>query len=345
MNAVDVKRGLYTAAQDEALRGEREAALAAWHSGEDPAEEWAEFLDFFALEWVDAQGFTLLERRWGRPLPAPLLAWHLELRHGLYVVDDQADGVLELRDLLTEEPLRARLADPLPRRSVLRSRLLPGPDGIWSLSGEPDLYDPMSAMARIDLAQRWMEDPRRSLSARLAELRRAFTTQAEQHAAFLERFGTDELVLADDEALRQALDQLLEHLTFTHRAPSRGGRTLAELHQTRRGGPPLTPRAELGTNLQGRGRVGLVYDREEGLHLLPWYGEFIEHVRGHRPWPQVLQFYLEDPGITALPFRRHAPDTLLAELLGAPHAERALLLAQLRPPRRQAPSILPLDEP
>lgn len=338
------KRTLYA----RAARRTDELALAA-HAllGALPdASQQADFLDFFVLEWVDAEGWTEVEHavRAGE-LPTELLRWPREVRTSLWVVDGWEGDLVLLRDVRSEAEIAVRApgaqAD-LPRRSVLRARVIPGEGGM-RFSGEPDIWEPMSVIARMDLAQEWQSGPEPDLVARLAALRAAFLRQREERAAWVAHFGADEVVFADARELERRLAPFVSYLHNEHPFPSLDGRTRAAAHRAHNGDDPVIVQFALGPTLTGPGRPGAVYDEVEGIHFLPAYGELLAHLRGEADHPDVLRTYLEDPGITALPFRRAGRTDVLARSLG--HAVDAPLDSILAPfkdlGRRVAPSVLP----
>ncbi|MCB9759009.1 MAG: hypothetical protein H6739_04150 [Alphaproteobacteria bacterium] len=340
-STADVKQRLYQAATRPEHRAELTLAASQWFEGEPDPSEWLDFLDFFALEWVDAQGFTLLERELGDPLDPALLRWLLEVRSGVFVIDGEDGGVTRARDAATEQPLALLLPEPQPRRSVLVGRLLPAEDGRWRPSGQPDLYDPMSMLSRLGVLQAWQEGHRRALVERLAELRAAFIRQREQQRAFVVYFGTDMLLFDDGEALAEAFRPFMVHLLFEHRPPSQGGRTLAELRAEVEGLEVPSIDVRLGETLEGGHSVGVIFDRLEGLHFLPGLLEFMSYMKGESNDADIIGLYANDPGVTALPFRRAGQAQRLAAALGVPVAPLDELIQRIKPPRRLSPSLMP----
>ncbi len=344
-----LKAALYRAAHEPAFERELKLASAAWFQGVDPddpqagpscPEAWLEFLDFFALEWVDAGGYTLLERTWRGPLPHLLLRWLLDVRSGVFVVDEWSDGFADARDAMTEEALVIRVGEPLPPRSVITGRLLPDGQGGWVPSGSPDVYDPMRVIQRMDLARGWQEHPRWALVSRLRSLRRAFVVQREQQAAFARWFGADEVLFDGPRAMREGLNAFFHHLLYEDRPPSLGGQSRAERFGAG-GEAPFALQVELGPSLDDGGRPGIIFDAAEGVHMLPSLGEFYAHLRGEAAHPEVVRLYLEEPGISALPFRRAGATAALAALLGRPDGPLEALLAPHKPlDARAAPSLL-----
>lgn len=337
------KRAIYAGAQ---ARGE-ELALAAHalHADAPDPDAWADFLDFFAIEWVDAEGWTQTERAVRAGLvPEAALRWPREVRTALWVVDAWRDDVVQLRDVGTEEEIEVRApgaqAD-LPPRCVVRARTIPHGD-VRVFSGEPAIYGPMGVIARMDLMRAWMEGPEPALLAKLAELRAGFLRQREERAAFVAHFGADEVVFADAADLEGRLAVFVNYLLNEHPFPSLGGRTRANTFRAAKGEDPKVIGFALGPTLTGPGRPGAIYDEVEGVHFLPAYGEVRAHLRGEAHHPDIVRAYLEDPGITALPFRRAGRTDALARLLRRDDATLEDLLAPHKDlARRAAPSVLP----
>ena len=321
-----------------------EVALAAQALfGEPPSEDrWFDFFDFFCIEWVDADGWTEVERavREG-VLPKETLRWPREVRTALWVVDGWEGEQVLLRDVATEDEVAVRapgLEADLPRRSVLRARVIPeGAHHVFS--GSPDVYEAMGVIARMDLHRAWCESPEPALIARLRTLREGFHRQREERLAWVAHFGTDERVFADARALEAELVHFVNHLLNHHRFD---GRTRAESHREAKGEEPKVVQFALGPTLTGPGRPGVIFDEIEGVHFLPGYGEFAAHLRGDAEFPDVVRAYLDDPGVTTLPFRRVGATRALADLLGVANAPMHVILAPWKDlSRRASPSVLP----
>ena len=179
-----------------------EAAQARY--GRPPKDdEWEDFLDFLAIEWVDREGWTVVGRVAAEgEVPDDVANWPREVRFGLWVVDGSDDGRLRLRDVATEEALLVRGAE-LPRRTVLRARILPW-KGDWVLSGTPDDYGELGVIARMDLLERWRATGEPALVAALAEDRKGFEEQRRQRAAWVAHFGADLVLWAGPDEMRAA---------------------------------------------------------------------------------------------------------------------------------------------
>lgn len=318
-------RSLYAAPHDPV-----EVGLAAHLLYGHPPTDWADFVDFFVTEWVDAEGFTAVQRavEEGRA-PDAALRIPRELRTGLWVVDGWEGDLVLLRDLATEAEIavsaRGKQRD-LPGRTVLRARVVPeiAEEHLWVFSGSPDLYDGMGVIARMDLLREYQQTPAPDASDRLAALRAAFERQREEHAAFTQFIGGDERVYPGADALAAELPRLISFLNNEWLYPSLGGRTRTDAYRATKGDEPQVVQVQLGESLRGPGRPGLVYDRVHGAHFLPQYGELLDHLGGRGDHPDVLQLYLDEPGLPALALRT------------APVAIRAL-----KPALRATPSPLP----
>ncbi|MFZ5480560.1 MAG: hypothetical protein ACOZNI_27605 [Myxococcota bacterium] len=338
-----VKRVLYARA---AARREELALAASALYGRPPApEEWSDFLDAFVIEWVDAEGRTEVERAVAEgAIPGEALRWPREVRTALWVVDGWEGDAVLLRDVATEEEVAVHapgLAADLPRRTVLRARVVPVGERLV-FSGEPDVYEPMGVIARLDLLRAWRDTPEPGALERLRALREGFARQREERAAFVAHFGADAVVFADAREMERRVAAFVSHLLNTHRFGSLGDRTRAEAFREAKGEEPKVVQIQLGPTLTGPGRHGVVYDDVEGVHFLPRLGDGWAHLRGEAEFPDVVRAWLDDPGVTALPFRRAGATAALARFLGVPDAPLDELLAPRKDlSRRASPSVLP----
>lgn len=338
-----IKERLYARAL--ARPEELASAAHAWRGGWPEEEELPELLDFFVIEWVDGDGLTEVERAVADgDIPADTLRWPREVRTALWVVDGWEGPLVLIRDIRTEAEIAVTApgqAAHLPPRTVLRARVIPT-GGTWAFSGAPDIYEGLGVVGRLDLLRGWDETPEPDAIARLAALRAAFLRQREEREAFVAWFGTDLLVAADAADLDRKLAAFVHYLLHTHPFPSLAGRTRAHTFRSERGAEPVIVQVALGASLTGPGRPGVIYDAREGIHFLPELGEFLDHLAGKGSHPGTVSLYLDDPGITDLPFRRAGLTPALATHLGVPDEELATVLAAAKPPRERAiPSLLP----
>ena len=333
---------LYAAAHAPERRAELELAAGAWFQGEARPEVWADFIDFFVLEWVGRDGRTLLEETLGQPLTAACRRWLTGLRSGLFVVDRCEGELTWCRDAATEEVLAVAVGEVLAPKTLIRGRLLPDEAGHYQLTGDPDIYDALGVIDRLELVRAWEQSPRRRLSLEQAALRTGFVRQRDQRDAFVAFFGADELLFATGRELEEHLNGFLDHLLFRYRPAGLLGRTFASHHELTTSVSALHVGVELGPSLREGGEVGVIFDDLEGVHLLPDLGAFAAHLQGREHHPEVVRGYLEDPGVTALPFRRVGHGEKLAELLGVPEAPLDDLLAPFKDvASRRPPSPLP----
>lgn len=317
-------RSLYVARHDP-----EELALAAHLLYGKPPEDWAEFLDFFVLEWVDPQGYTAVDRAvLAGDAPPAALRLSLEARTALWVVDGWEGDLVLLRDLVTEGEIAVHApgrAGELPRKTVLRARVVPEialPDR-FIFSGSPDLYDGLGVIARMDLLRAWQETPEPDALARLSALRRAFTTQREEQCAFVTHFGTNLKVFGGAGELGAELARFVNFLGNDWRFPSLGGQTRAEAHRASKGDEPKVVQIQLGESLKGPGRPGILYDQVQGVHFLPHVGELLDHLAGTANHPEVVMFYMQEPGLPTLEMDRERGITVIP------------------PPGRAVPSLFP----
>lgn len=332
--------------QRAAARNDELAACAhRLHGGPPSAEQWLDFLDFFAIEWVDGTGHTEVDHAVAAgDLPEAALRWPREVRTALWVVDGWEGDLVLLRDIATEDEIAVHapgVQGDLTRRTVVRARVVPWGDHLV-FSGEPDLFGEMGVMARMELLQGWRETPEPGLIDELRSLRAGYLRQREERAAFVAFFGADEVVFADAAAMEAAVPRFVHFLLNEHVVPSLGGMTRAAAHRQSKGSEPSIVQFRLGETLTGPGRPGVIYDAVEGVHFLPQLGELYDHLRGVAEAAEVVRLYLDDPGITALPFRRAGATQALARFLGVGDAPVDTLLAPHKELHaRRLPSVLP----
>jgi hypothetical protein len=345
----DIRRALY--ARASAQHDELALAAHALLGAPPTAEQTSELLDFFCLEWVDAEGWTVTQRAAAEgAVPAEVDRWALDAHRALFVVDGWSSGNVQLRDIATEDAFAVHApwaeAD-LPRRSVLRATIVPF-DGTLRFFGEPDVWDPMGVIARMELLAEWQRGPEPDLLARLRALRAAFVRQREERDVWVSHFGADLVVFEGADDMERRLARFISVLFNEARFPSLGGRTRHEVERAHKGDEPKVVQFALGPTLRGSGRHGAIYDAVEGIHFLPALGEFLDHLGGRGDHADVVRTYLDDPGITFLPFRRAAEAydgasaRVAALLAGAGPARMEDLIVGIKGNARRAePSVLP----
>ena len=294
----------------------------------DPWQELSEgeaigVIDRFALQHRLPNGKTVLDQFLAaRP---DLTAADQEMLRGWR---DPVEGIFEIRRKDLDALVLLNLIDDLeyrthsnmgpaafrrlPEGGFVHARLVPiGPvPGAWLVSGS------ISAYRRSDAAQ--IAKVALELAARLPELvyrnpekiEQAWTRMREDRAAFVEFFGSDELVLPPAEAE--------ERLNAYHRR--RQEAALARLPARRRL-PHLpgvdVPAFEFPPDLADADTIGVIYDETDGLNFYNEYGMLRElfaepALAADKQYADVLRGYLRAETIGPLPFRRLAaahPDT------------------------------------
>ena len=342
---IEAKRRVY------ARVGARPDVLAeashALHGGPPSPEQMTELLDFAAIEWVDAEGWTAVDRAVADgELPPACARWSREVATSLWVVDGWCADTVQLRDVATEAVVEVHApgqASDLPRRAVLRARVLPAGDR-RVLSGAPDVWEPMGVIARMELLAQWQASGEPALLANLRELRAGFVRQREERAVWIAHFGADLVVFDDASDLERRLAAFANVLLNEARFPSLDGRTRAEAYTASKGEEPKVVMLRLGQTLTGPGRHGAIYDGAEGIHFLPDLGSFLDYFEGRSSDATVVRAYLADPGVTMLPFLRVGGSARLAALLGVDDAPMDVLLAPYKSPIRPLPNFLPGHE-
>lgn len=269
----------------------REAAMLLF-GGPPPDEHLADFLDFLALEWVDADGWTLAARLAADGiLPAQAAAWDATVRTALWVVDGWKGDLALLRDLATDDEfavLAPGLQPQLPKRMVLRARLLFW-DGAARFSGDPDLVESMGVLARLDLLRQWQQTPEPALLARLAEVRALYRRMRAERAAWIATFGADFLQCSGPGDLSDRLTTFFQQHARNHPGDSDA---------------PEIVKLEISGVLAQPGRHAVLYDAVEGLLFFPSFGELCDHVAGRAAYPEILREYIEDPALSGEALRR-----------------------------------------
>jgi hypothetical protein len=321
-----LKRALVKLAVSPRYERHRQRFMAeASDLGEAPDEADAiKVIDRFALQYRLPNGDTVLDRFLaGQPdLTAAdremLLGWRdpvegiFEIRRNdpdslvlLNLIDD-----LEYRTYSNVGPAVFRL---LPRRGFLIARLVPIRPfaDAWLVSGSPSVYDKSGA---VHIAQAALE-----LATKLPELvyrnprniEQGWKQMRQDRAAFMEFFGSDEVVLSPAEAE----EQINAHYRRWQEAAM--ARTPAA-RRSRRNLPGVNrPAFEFPAELADADTVGMIYDETDGLNFYNDYGMLQDlfadpALAADRRYADVLMGYLRAETIGPLPFRRLAaahPDT------------------------------------
>jgi hypothetical protein len=289
-----------------------------------PEDDAINVIDRFALQYRLPDGSTVVDRFLaGQPdLTAAdremLLGWRDPVE-GIFEIRREDRDSLVLLNLIDDLEYRAysnvgpAVFRLLPRPGFLLARLVPirPVADAWLVSGSPRVYD-KSGSAHI--AQVALE-----LATRLPELVYRNPRNVEQgwkqlrlhRAAFMEFFGSDEVVLPPAEAeerINAHYRRWQEAALARQPAARRPRRNLPGVN-----GPAF----EFPPDLAGADTVGMIYDETDGLNFYNEYGMLRElfadpALAADKRYADVLMGYLRAETISPLPFRRLAaahPDT------------------------------------
>lgn len=225
--------------------------------------------------------------------------WDREAFQGMFLVEAMEGDFLEAEDLQTGQRLRVtgRKVEQIRRAEVggvLRARVVPWEDH-WLLSGAqvywPAVDERDVQYMREDLRRQphWrpagMEDPG------LAEARRV---QQEMYETWVGLFGTDELVFAEGQGLRVALERFERHWIGQAAASQSWSEVKIGLPE------------EASEALD----VGLIMDGQAGLMFHRGYGAFRDVFEGAGPLREyeadILWEYLLEEAISVRMFQRMA---------------------------------------
>jgi hypothetical protein len=323
--SADLKRALV----DFALSPRYERQLERFMlEATDPWQELSEgeaigVIDRFALQYRLPNGKTVLDQFLaGRP---DLTVADREMLRGWR---DPVEGIFEIRRKDPDSLVLLNLLDDLeyraysnmgpaafrrlPKGGFVHARLVPicPVPGAWLVSGSMSPYR-KSAAAHIAQAALAAAMERPELVYRNPEkLNQAWTQMREDRAAFVEFFGSDEVVLPPAEAE--------ERLNAFHR--HRQEAALARQPARRQPGnlPGVDVAAfEFPPELADADTIGMIYDETDGLNFYNEYGMLRElfadpALAADKQYTDVLRGYLRSETIGPLPFRRLAaahPDT------------------------------------
>ena len=268
-------------------------AAQALHGRPPDADEWPDLLDFVTTEWLDEEGFTAAERL-AELQGIPMLArWPLEVRTSLWVVDGHDGEHVLIRDLQDDSdhvvrcPAAARAE--LPKRTVLRARIVPWTDGVEFL-GAPGLYGEQGVIARLQLLDAWRQSPEPSVLAALRQRRTDFARQRAQHRVWRAHFGADLVECTDAASLEVALARFMDVLCFEDRGVSGTEHTRAECWQAETGKVPERIELRLGETLR-EGTPAMCFDRVAGIQFFPAFAELREHLIGSARNPYVYSLW------------------------------------------------------
>jgi hypothetical protein len=194
----------------------------------------------------------------------------------------------------------------LPKLGFVYARLVPisPAAGAWLVSGYMTAF-PKSGAAQIARVALQLATTQPELVFRNPEkIEQGWKQMREDRAAFIEFFGSDELVLSPAEAAER-LDEYYRHrrqaVLTAH----------PERRKPRRGPDTDLPPVEWPAELADADTIGLVYDEIDGLNFYNDYGMLRElfadpALAVDKRYSDVLRGYLESDSVGPLPIRRLA---------------------------------------
>ncbi len=297
----------------------------------EATDPWQELSEGEAIDVIDR--FALQHRL---PNGKTILDQFLASRPDLTVADremlrswrDPVEGIFEIRRKDLDALVLLNLIDDLeyraysnmgpaafrrlPKGGFVHARLVPicPVPGAWMVSGSMSAYR-KSCAAQIAQAALAAAMERPELVYRNPEkIEQAWTQMREERAAFVEYFGSDELVLPPAEA-EERLNAFHCHRQEAALARQAGRRRPPNL-------PGVdVPAFEFPPELADADTIGMIYDETDGLNFYNEYGMLRElfadpALAADKQYADVLRGYLRSETIGPLPFRRMAaahPDT------------------------------------
>jgi hypothetical protein len=194
----------------------------------------------------------------------------------------------------------------LPKSGFVYARLVPiSPvPGAWLVSGYMSAF-PKSGAAQIAQVALELATNRPELVFRNPEkIEQGWKQMRDDRAAFMEFFGSDELVLSPAEAAER-LDAYYRHRRQAVLAAH------PERRKPRRGPDTDLPPVEWPAELAEADTIGLVYDEIDGLNFYNDYGMLRDlfadpALAADKRYSDVLRGYLESDSVAPLPIRRLA---------------------------------------
>jgi hypothetical protein len=240
---------------------------------------------------------------------------------------DVAEGVFELRSRDQDAVLLLNLLDdleyrtysnmgpaafrPVPKGGFLIARLVPiSPvPGAWLVSGYMSVFPKSSAAQVAQLAVRLSATDPELVFRNPDKLEQGWKQMREDRAAFIEFFGSDELVLPPAEAKNR--------LSAYYRRQTAA--TVQSERRKRRSVPDDDPFAfEFPAELAEADTMGIIYDETDGINFYGDYGMLRDlfadpALAADKQHANVLRGYLASDSVGPLPFRRLAaahPETV-----------------------------------
>jgi hypothetical protein len=325
---------------------------AAGPGGELSEAEAIGIIDRFALQHRLPNGKTVLDQFLAsRPDLTPadremLRGWHDPVE-GIFEIRGKDGDSITLLNLIDDLEYRtysnmgpAAFAR-LPKGGFAHARLVPihPLPGVWLVSGTVAGY-PKSSAAQIAEVALELATRRPELVYRNPErIELGWKQMRQDRAAFMEFFGSDEVVLPPAEA-GERLNAYYRHRQEAALAAHPGSRRARNV-------PGMDfPAFDLPAELADAGTIGIIYDETDGLNFYNEYGMLRDlfadpALAADKRHSQVLRGYLGADSIGPLPLRRLAAafpqttDTVFRKILRKPNftwAEHGEALLRRRKP-------------
>jgi hypothetical protein len=268
--------------------------------------DWTDLIDKLLLERPLADGKSIarqfVEHHTGimsEDMRRLVLGWH-DVIQGFFEIEGHTGDRLDIFNLINERRYRAYATAPQAMAGValgdfLMARIVPA--GHFHLfSGSAGIYKWDGSRRHRAAVDMQMQFPNLAFRDNEEKLMKSRETVREQHEAFVEVFGSDEIVAPGvelEEKYRQFVDNWNRHHTVEGVE-----------------GQSSPPKFDLPSSFRRDPAAGLLSDPNEGFQFLGDYGGFLdlfarpqEHI-GRPETVELLFAYLEDPVISDVPFRR-----------------------------------------
>ena len=322
--SAELKRDLVDFACSPRL--ERSLAAAMLEAGLEEVEEADAIgtIDRFALQYRLPDGKTVVDRFVAsRPdLDAAdremLLGWRDPVE-GIFEIRSKNGDAIILLNLLDDLEYRTysnmgrAVFRRLPRGGFVHARLVPirPVPGVWLVSGTMSSYSKSGAAQVAQVALEAATRQPELVFRNPEKVEQGWKQMRQDRAAFVEFFGSDELVLPPAEAAEQL------NAYYRHRQEAALARQPARLRPPNLPGLDV-PAFEFPPGLADADTIGIIYDETDGLNFYPEYGVLRDlfgdpALAADKRYADALRGYLQSQTIAPLPLQRLAaahPDTV-----------------------------------
>lgn len=158
------------------------------------------------------------------------------------------------------------------------------------------------------VAQFELDYPQSAFLDNKNKMESSYRIQAVEYEDFVEFFGNDEIIVKGED-ISQRLKEFY-HYRYFQKKDKESGKTIAKIFREKYGVYPELPMTNnFPSELISLEEVGIIYDREEGLNFLPWYGVFCETFINPDSintsvYKECVILYLKSESISTLPFKK-----------------------------------------